>query len=35
LTRTAGHVTVNARGEMEAAGVPFIAIVNYPVDWTM
>jgi len=29
------EMTVDARGEMEAAGVTFSAIVNYPVNWTI
>lgn len=29
------EMTVTARGEMEAAGVTFIPIVNYPIDWTI
>src|SRR5215475_6984842 len=29
------EMTVDARGEMEAAGVTFIPIVNYPVNWTI
>lgn len=29
------EMTVTARGEMEAVGVTFIPIVNYPVDWTI
>jgi hypothetical protein len=28
-------MTVDARGEMEAADVAFIPIVNYPVNWTI
>ena len=33
-----GRVTemvVDARGEMEALGVTFIPIVNYPINWTI
>ena len=35
--RSAGlkEMTVDARGEMEAVGVAFIPIVNYPVNWTI
>ena len=29
------EMTVDARGETEAAGVRFIPIVNYPVNWTI
>ena len=29
------EMTVDARGEMQAAGVAFIPIVNYPVNWTI
>ena len=29
------EMTVDARGEMEAVGVTFIPIVNYPVSWTI
>ena len=29
------EMTVRARGEMEAVGVTFIPIVNYPIDWTI
>jgi hypothetical protein len=29
------EMTVDARGEMEAVGVTFTAIVNYPVNWTI
>jgi hypothetical protein len=29
------EMTVDARGEMEAADVAFIPIVNYPVNWTI
>jgi hypothetical protein len=29
------EMTVVARGEMEAAGVTFIPIVNYPINWTI
>jgi hypothetical protein len=29
------EMTVDARGEMEAVGVTFIPIVNYPVAWTI
>jgi hypothetical protein len=29
------EMTVDARGEMEAAGVAFIPIVNYPINWTI
>jgi hypothetical protein len=29
------EMTVIARGEMEAVGVTFIPIVNYPVNWTI
>lgn len=29
------EMTVIARGEMEAVGVSFIPIVNYPVNWTI
>jgi hypothetical protein len=29
------EMTVDARGEMEAVGVTFIPIVNYPVNWTI
>ena len=29
------EMTVDARGEMEAAGVTFIPIVNYPISWTI
>jgi len=29
------EMTVTARGEMQAAGVQFIPIVNYPVAWTV
>jgi hypothetical protein len=29
------EMTVDARGEMEALGVTFIPIVNYPVNWTI
>ena len=28
------EMIVDARGDMEAVGVTFIPIVNYPVDWT-
>ena len=28
------EMTVDARGEAEAVGVTFTAIVNYPVNWT-
>jgi hypothetical protein len=29
------EMTVDARGEAEAAGVEFTPIVNYPVGWTI
>ena len=29
------EMTVDARGEMEAVGVTFIPIVNYPINWTI
>jgi hypothetical protein len=29
------EMTVDARGEMEAAGVAFVPIVNHPVSWTI
>lgn len=29
------EMTVQARAEMEAAGITFIPIVNYPVNWTI
>jgi hypothetical protein len=29
------EMTVDARGEMEAVGVTFTPIVNYPVNWTI
>ena len=29
------EMTVDARGEMDAVGVTFIPIVNYPVNWTI
>jgi hypothetical protein len=29
------EMTVDARGEMEAVGVTFHPIVNYPVNWTI
>ena len=29
------EMTVDARGETEAAGVTFIPIVNYPINWTI
>jgi hypothetical protein len=29
------EMTVDARGEAEAAGVTFTPIVNYPVGWTI
>ena len=29
------EMTVDARGEMEAIGVAFTPIVNYPVGWTI
>jgi hypothetical protein len=29
------EMTVDSRGEMEALGVTFIPIVNYPVSWTI
>ena len=29
------EMTVDARGEAEAAGVTFTPIVNYPVNWTI
>jgi hypothetical protein len=29
------EMTVDARGEMQAADVAFIPIVNYPVSWTI
>ena len=29
------EMTVVARGEMEAVGVAFIPIVNYPINWTI
>ena len=29
------EMTVDARGEMEAVGVAFTPIVNYPVGWTI
>jgi hypothetical protein len=29
------EMTVDARREMEAVGVAFIPIVNYPVNWTI
>jgi hypothetical protein len=29
------EMTVDARGEMEAVGVAFIPIVNYPVSWAI
>jgi hypothetical protein len=32
---TLKEMTVIARGEMEAVGVTFIPIVNYPVNWTI
>jgi hypothetical protein len=32
---TLKEMAVDARGEMEAVGVSFIPIVNYPVNWTI
>jgi hypothetical protein len=29
------EMTVDARGEMEAVGITFTPIVNYPVSWTI
>ncbi len=29
------EMTVDARGEMEAVGVTFTPIINYPVGWTI
>jgi hypothetical protein len=29
------EMTVDARGEMEAVGVTFAPIVNYPINWTI
>jgi hypothetical protein len=29
------EMTVDARGEMAAAGVTFTPIINYPVSWTI
>ena len=29
------EMTSDARGEMEAVGVTFIPIVNYPINWTI
>jgi hypothetical protein len=29
------EMVVDARGEMDAVGVTFIPIVNYPVSWTI
>lgn len=29
------EMAVDARGEMEALGVTFIPIVNYPIGWTI
>jgi hypothetical protein len=29
------EMTVDARGEMEAVGVTFIPIVDYPISWTI
>jgi len=29
------EMIVDARGEAEAAGVTFIPIVNYPINWTI
>ena len=29
------EMTVEARGEMDAVGVTFIPIVNYPINWTI
>ena len=29
------EMVVDARGEMEALGVTFIPIVNYPISWTI
>jgi hypothetical protein len=29
------EMTVDARGEMDAVGVKFTPIVNYPVNWTI
>jgi hypothetical protein len=29
------EMTVDARGEMEAVGVAFTPIVNYPISWTI
>ena len=29
------EMTVDARGEMDAVGVTFIPIVNYPISWTI
>jgi hypothetical protein len=29
------EMTVDARREMEAVGVAFIPIVNYPINWTI
>jgi hypothetical protein len=29
------EMAVDARGKMEALGVAFIPIVNYPISWTM
>ena len=29
------EMAVVARGEMEAVGVGFIPIVNYPINWTI
>ena len=32
---TLKEMVVDARGEMEALGVTFIPIVNYPIGWTI
>ena len=32
---TLKEMVVDARGEMEALGVTFIPIVNYPISWTI
>jgi hypothetical protein len=29
------EMAVDARGEMDAVGVTFIPIVNYPINWTI
>ena len=29
------EMTLDARGEIEAIGVTFIPIVNYPINWTI